>query len=760
MDEKIVEKVVDVIQQALDKGKSLDEIKQFMLGSGYSEEDITSILTKLNESKSETQKTPQKKYCTKCGDSIGEGEFFCTQCGNRLKMPDLRPEKKEVCPTCGDPIDPGEIFCTDCGTRLFNEPAPLVPVTPVQSQAAGPVPVKKGSSKKKIAIVLGVIAILLIAIFATYYLFGQQISEPTGAVIYGQVYDYSNRPMQGVLVSSNSLETRTDNDGDFELQLESSERQVLSFEHYGFVPIHKIVQADITGRLFYKIIMPEMEDWITVSQTGYSTSADAGEVKLTFGKSSFGRMVGNFTPGDVSFSLTYFDPSDERDIEAFPGDFETDEGEALESFGFGKLMVQDSDGNQLDLVDNKTAKLKMKAIGKCNDLPDEMPLWYFDEDLGYWIYKTTAKKGGYGSNCYYEGEIDTVASWWNCDISFERSFWELLVGGIADLWNYGLDQGERWAAEARALLGLDGEFDDDFLTIPWNGGPVETLDDFIEFVRATEALFPEASNRDIINLLRESTRYGERSQSDQDLGSDYNRLGYGFIFEGGELGENAGYPLDFAGIMNGGLVSHDGRDIDMVHLLVGADSYYQAGTADSFLLPAGGNTLNLINSVGRALGADWNPSGIPESYEDIASMQMQVDFNDIAGRGVTGALTSYQQGNIPLSSVLSTAIGEANPADLRGDVLGVELGSQAAADRNVPFSTILENYANGQSNPAADVDSYEDNFYNPIQNGQLDYSQIMTQANDLTSTRPQYNNLVTAIDSASERIILSAGGGN
>jgi len=425
MDPLNLAQVHGAIRQALSQGKSLEEIRDFMRSTGYSNLEIGEAFSTMPEATAQTE-APSAQSTPVDAQSIPIGAQSAPVIQAQEAPQPL--QKERFCTKCGDKIDEGELFCTKCGTRL-QESSPVVTRSPTAILNK-----KRGTfRRKKVVLASLVIAILVIASVSVYFLVGNQVktnSADSGPAVFGWVHDSSDRVIPSADVYSGTVSTKTDANGEYELQMPNFERNVLTFESEGYVPVHKIVPMNLTGRMSLNVLMAEMAPFENVSQTGYSGKAGNDEVSISFSKQSFVVKGTNSTTDEVSVSLTYFDPTNEDDISVFPGEFEAmQDGESvpLESFGFAKLMVQDASGRSMDLAPGKNATLKMKISGDGASAPDTMPLWYFDDNAGYWVYKTVAKKTGSSySGYYYEGKIDTVASWWNCDMTFERSWFDLI----------------------------------------------------------------------------------------------------------------------------------------------------------------------------------------------------------------------------------------------------------------------------------------------------------------------------------------------
>jgi hypothetical protein len=446
MDEATKVKVTEAIQQARAAGKSDKEIRDFMAKAGYGADEISQIFDfpgsqaaspgSLEGAFSTGQAAPQPARGT--SSLLGESIPVFTP-SPQASAPAPAAEAPGItqsvprtkggcgfCIKCGKPLTKDSTFCPACGYRKDS----CSPNT--QGLSRQLIMTQKKNKSKKIILAAIVSITILLAVLSGYYLLGQAISPDDSYKVYGGIYDQSNRALSDVSVSLGHAITTSDSSGNFWIGVPPS-RSVMTFEKNGYVPIHKIVPGNLSGDVYYKVFLPELEPAEIISQKS-SGRAKTRDVELSFGKESFTAKLGNETPEHVSISLTYFDPTEERDLDSFPGEFQgiiNGEVKDIESFGFAKVVVQDQWGKDLDLAEGKTAKLKMRIPGDGASAPDEMPLWYFDEQLGYWTYKTIAKKTGSSySGYYYEGEIDTVASWWNCDRVFERSWFELIMDSL------------------------------------------------------------------------------------------------------------------------------------------------------------------------------------------------------------------------------------------------------------------------------------------------------------------------------------------
>lgn len=98
---------------------------------------------------------PKANVCAKCGAAIQEGQAFCPQCG--------APQgKKNVCGKCGAELQEGQVFCPKCGQKVGLAVDAGVHAAINQFNAGVQ---KKGKKKAVLPIILGIIAVIVVAAF-------------------------------------------------------------------------------------------------------------------------------------------------------------------------------------------------------------------------------------------------------------------------------------------------------------------------------------------------------------------------------------------------------------------------------------------------------------------------------------------------------------------------------------------------------------------------------------------------------------------
>jgi len=136
--------------------------------------------------------------------------------------------------------------------------------------------------------------------------------------------------------------------------------------------------------------------------------------KVTFGSNTIIDSNGNLYNGSVSVYAHWYDPTSEDLSLTMPGDLRATDalGNEVQLATFGMLAVEleTPDGQPLNISEGNTAELTFPLEELADGAPNEIPLWYLDEESGIWKEEGQATKVG---NTYV-GEVSHF-SFWNCD---------------------------------------------------------------------------------------------------------------------------------------------------------------------------------------------------------------------------------------------------------------------------------------------------------------------------------------------------------
>ncbi|HEY0046950.1 MAG TPA: hypothetical protein VGB44_09605, partial [Flavobacterium sp.] len=93
---------------------------------------------------------------------------------------------------------------------------------------------------------------------------------------------------------------------------------------------------------------------------------------------------------------------------------ENNDEAALETYGMLNVELRGASGQKLQIAEGHKAEMSMLIDpSQMASAPSSIPLWHFDEAVGYWKQEGTATKQGNK----YVGEVSHF-SWWNCDAPF------------------------------------------------------------------------------------------------------------------------------------------------------------------------------------------------------------------------------------------------------------------------------------------------------------------------------------------------------
>ena len=123
---------------------------------------------------------------------------------------------------------------------------------------------------------------------------------------------------------------------------------------------------------------------------------------------------GNPPSGDITATITVIDPS--LYVEAMPGLYttsnnETGDIEPIESFGAFSLTLTDAEGNNLDLVSDTTATVRIPLASGVTNPPATIPLYYFNESTALWVEEGEATLTTIGGASFYVGTVSHFTTW-------------------------------------------------------------------------------------------------------------------------------------------------------------------------------------------------------------------------------------------------------------------------------------------------------------------------------------------------------------
>lgn len=236
---------------------------------------------------------------------------------------------------------------------------------------------------------------------------GDDDAPPSGSpgILNGRVLDAQGARIAGAAIRAAGKSTSTNESGFFVLPDLPAGRLTIFAEADGYARGGQAVTV-VAGRSTYvelRVLAFDAEATFEASAGGTVQAAGAA---VTFPAGAFAAS------GEVTARIAVLDARDPRELATFPGDFTTDAGELLESFGAVAVEVTDASGNLLDLSEPAALSLPVSTTGE-----DTIPLWSFDEGSGAWV------REGELTGCA-DGTCDAVLphlSWWNADQVLETT---------------------------------------------------------------------------------------------------------------------------------------------------------------------------------------------------------------------------------------------------------------------------------------------------------------------------------------------------
>lgn len=191
----------------------------------------------------------------------------------------------------------------------------------------------------------------------------------------------------------------SDAEGFAEMGIGLNENQINLANNILLQPVHAELSFD-----------PTVETQLSVEDT----------VLVELPANSLVRPDGTLVTGIVNAELTIINPA--IDINLMPGDMitksENGEIKPIESFGAITVTFKDTDGLDLNLIENAQAKINIPAVGQ---LEPTIPLYYFNENTGFWAEEGEAELISNSQGNFYTGMVSHFTTW-NADRIYDTVF--------------------------------------------------------------------------------------------------------------------------------------------------------------------------------------------------------------------------------------------------------------------------------------------------------------------------------------------------
>ena len=247
---------------------------------------------------------------------------------------------------------------------------------------------------------------------ATPLNFGSEVSKN----FTGQILDENNNPVSNVAITVANKSATTDVNGVFIIN-NATVRDKFAFvtaKKAGYLDgSRSLVPTNGMNNVKITLLSGTIVGTVNSGATG-SFSLSNGS-KVTF-DGNFKTENGQAYSGVVSVIMKHLDPTDATTFDKMPGMLlaqnASGEERVLESYGMMNIELRGAASQKLQL--STTAQIEMPiATSQLSASPTTIPLWHFDETLGYWKEEGAATKQG----TKYVGTVSHF-SWWNCDAQF------------------------------------------------------------------------------------------------------------------------------------------------------------------------------------------------------------------------------------------------------------------------------------------------------------------------------------------------------
>lgn len=245
--------------------------------------------------------------------------------------------------------------------------------------------------------------------------FGAEISRS----FIGTILDSNQQPISNVEITVGNSSTTTDSNGIFIIN------DAIVNERFAYIKaskngyIHASRSVTPTSGV-NKVTIMMLEELVA----GTTSSGVSETISLSNGASvslngAYIKEDGSSYEGSVAVILHHLDPVNENINLQMPGMLyaanSENEERLLQTLGMLAVELRGSNGEDLNLADGTTAEIRVPVDASLlSTAPNTIPLWYFDEDRGYWIEDGEATLIG----SEYVGTV-THFSFWNCDIPAE-----------------------------------------------------------------------------------------------------------------------------------------------------------------------------------------------------------------------------------------------------------------------------------------------------------------------------------------------------
>lgn len=239
----------------------------------------------------------------------------------------------------------------------------------------------------------------------------------------GRVVNEDNQALASTFITIGNTSTQTDINGMFVMENVTVKENFayIKASHPGYFDGSRSV-IPIAGENRLDIMLKEK--FSVVIETGEAIALEYGFYSIGF-SGDFKTEDGAPYVGSVNVAFNYLSPTDEHLNDFMPGMLlgqdTTGEANVLETYGMLTVELTGSNNEKLQIASD--SELKFPIVDEqLSSAPSTIPLWYFDEENGYWIEEGEATRVG----DQYVGTVSHFTPW-NVDVPLPMAKIDLTV---------------------------------------------------------------------------------------------------------------------------------------------------------------------------------------------------------------------------------------------------------------------------------------------------------------------------------------------
>ena len=242
----------------------------------------------------------------------------------------------------------------------------------------------------------------------------------TSSTLTGIVTDKNGAPLSGVMVSAGNKTATTNSYGMYVIKNAEVVKNagVIKAEMPGYFTGIRTYKAEAGKTNFSRIQLLEktLSGSINAASGGEVTANDGFVINLP--AEAVVTSSGAAYTGEVKVFAHFIDVDMPQYGEQMPGDLRGLDGsntKLLTSYGMAAVELEDASGGKLQLAAGKKSTLSFPSPTTLSNQPATIPMWWFDEEKGFWIKDGSSNK--VGNN--YVAEVSHF-TFWNVDMEFDN----------------------------------------------------------------------------------------------------------------------------------------------------------------------------------------------------------------------------------------------------------------------------------------------------------------------------------------------------